>query len=95
LSVPDVKTGKLLSEASSGSGVDVIAYNQKLAHAYLPGAKSTTIAIVAISQNGTAKVLRTADTAEGAHCVTVDDRDQVYVCDPVHGKILVFKDSLD
>ncbi len=29
-----------------------------------------------------------------AHCVTADDRDQVYVCDPAHGKILVFKDSL-
>jgi DNA-binding beta-propeller fold protein YncE len=94
LSVLDVKTGKLLSEASSGSGVDVIAYNQKLAHVYLPGAESATIAIVAISPSGTAKVLRTADTVEGAHCVTVDDRDQVYVCDPVHGKILVFKDSL-
>lgn len=94
LSVLDVKTGNLLGEASSGSGVDVIAYNQKLAHVYLPGAESATIAIVAISPNGAAKVLRTADTVEGAHCVTVDDRDQVYVCDPVHGKILVFKDSL-
>jgi hypothetical protein len=37
---------------------------------------------------------RDTDTVEGAHCVTADDRDQVYVCDPVHGKILVFKDSL-
>jgi DNA-binding beta-propeller fold protein YncE len=94
LSVLDLKSGKLLSEASSGSGVDVIAYNQKLAHVYLPGAESATIAIVAISPNGASKVLRTAETVEGAHCATVDDRDQVYVCDPVHGKILVFKDSL-
>ena len=37
---------------------------------------------------------KTTDTVKGAHCVTADDRDQVYVCDPVHGKILVFKDSL-
>jgi len=89
-----LKTGNLLGEASSGSGVDVIAYNEKLAHVYLPGAESATIAIVAISPNGAAKVLKTADTVEGAHCVTVDDRGQVYVCDPVHGKVLVFKDSL-
>jgi hypothetical protein len=31
---------------------------------------------------------------DGAHCVTADDREQVYVCDPVHGQILVFKDTL-
>ena len=94
VSVLDLKSGKLLGEASSGAGVDVIAYDQKLAHVYLPGADSGTIAIVGISSSGAAMVLKTAETVEGAHCVTADDRDQVYVCDPAHGKILVFKDSL-
>jgi hypothetical protein len=94
VSVLDLKSGKLLGEASSGAGVDVIAYDQKLAHVYLPGADSGTIAIVEISSSGAATVLKTAETVEGAHCVTADDRDQVYVCDPAHGKILVFKDSL-
>ena len=61
---------------------------------YLPGADSGTIAIVGISSHGAPTVLKTADTVEGAHCATADDRDQVYVCDPVHGKILVFKDTL-
>jgi DNA-binding beta-propeller fold protein YncE len=94
LSVLDMKSGRLLGEASSGAGVDVIAYDQKLAHVYLPGADSGTIAIVGISSTGGASILKTAVTVEGAHCATVDDRDQVYVCDPAHGKILVFKDSL-
>lgn len=94
VSVLDLKSGRLLGEASSGAGVDVIAYDQKLAHVYLPGADSGTIAIVGISSNGAATVLKTAETVEGAHCATVDDRDQVYVCDPAHGRILVFKDSL-
>jgi hypothetical protein len=62
--------------------VDVIAYDQKLAHVYLPGADSGTIAIVGISSQGAATVLKTAETVEGAHCATVDDRDQVYVCGP-------------
>jgi DNA-binding beta-propeller fold protein YncE len=94
VSVLDLKSGRLLGEGSAGAGIDVIAYNQKLAHVYLPGADSGTIAIVGISTSGAATVLKTAETVEGAHCATVDDRDQVYVCDPAHGKILVFKDSL-
>jgi len=61
---------------------------------YLPDAHIGTIAIVGVSSSGAATVLKTADTVEGAHCTTVDDRDQVYVCDPMHGKILVFKDTL-
>ncbi len=38
--------------------------------------------------------MRFAPGSEGAHCVTADDRDQVYVCDPADGEIIVFKDSL-
>jgi DNA-binding beta-propeller fold protein YncE len=94
VSVLDPKSGKIVGHASAGAGVDVIAYNQKLAHVYLPGADSGNIAIVGISAGGAATVLKTADTVEGAHCVTADDRDQVYVCDPTHGKILIFKDTL-
>jgi DNA-binding beta-propeller fold protein YncE len=93
VNVLDVKTGKIVGHASDGAGVDVIAYNQKLAHVYLPGADSGTIAIVGISASGAATVLKTAHTVEGAHCVTADDRDQIYVCDLTHGKILVFKDA--
>jgi DNA-binding beta-propeller fold protein YncE len=94
LSVLDLKTGRILNQASSGSGVDIIAYDQKLAHVYLPGADSGTIAVVGISSKGAATILKIAQTVKGAHCTTVDDHDQVYVCDPAHGKILVFKDSL-
>jgi hypothetical protein len=93
VSVLDLKSGRLLGEVSAGAVVDVIAYNEKLAHVYLPGADSGTIAIIGVSATGAPTVLTTAETVEGVHCVTVDDRDQVYVCDPTHGKILVFKDS--
>jgi hypothetical protein len=50
------------------------------------GADTGTIAIIGISAIGTPTVLKTAETVEGAHCVTADDHDQVYVCDPTHGK---------
>lgn len=85
--------GKELGAVSSGSGVDVIAYNPTLAHAYLPGAGSATMAFVGVAASGQPTLLGTVPTARGAHCVTADDRDNAWVCDPDHGQLLVFKDS--
>jgi DNA-binding beta-propeller fold protein YncE len=93
LSVLDSNTGKVLGKAVSGNGVDIIAYNRKLGHAYLPGEESATMAIIGISSAGSATVLKTIQTARGAHCATADDRDQVYVCDPSKGQLLLFKDA--
>jgi hypothetical protein len=92
LSVLDSKTGKQLGAASSGSGVDIIAYNPNLAHVYMPGAKSGTMAVVGIDDYGAPKVLGTAKTPLGAHCVAADFRQGVYVCDPRGGKLLYFLD---
>lgn len=93
VSVLDLKTGKQISEASSGSGVDIIAYDDKLAHLYLPGEESATMAIIGISSHGAATVLGTVKTADGSHCVVADDRGNAYVCDPSAGRLLVFKDT--
>ena len=93
LNVLDLNTGTQLGSASSGAGVDIIAYNSRLAHAYLPGEESATMAIVGISGKGAATVLATVKTAEGAHCAAADDRDQVYVCDPAKGRVLIMKDT--
>ncbi|HSQ65282.1 MAG TPA: hypothetical protein VLM85_18815 [Polyangiaceae bacterium] len=93
LSVLDVDHGgKLLGSVSSGAGVDVIAYDAKRSHVYLPGAKSATMAIVSIAPDGKPSVLATVPTAEGAHCVTADDRGWAWVCDPRGGKLLRFAD---
>jgi hypothetical protein len=85
--------GKQLGSASSGSGVDVIAYSPSLAHVYFPGAGSATMAIVGVATSGQPTVLGTVPTASGAHCVTADDRGNAWVCDPEHGQLLVFKDA--
>jgi DNA-binding beta-propeller fold protein YncE len=94
VSVLGTADGKRLGEASSGAGVDIVAYNPELSHLYLPGGESATMATVGISSDGKASVLDTVSTASDSHCVATDGRDQVYVCDPGHGRILVFKDSL-
>ena len=93
VSVLDLKDGKRLGEASSGSGVDIVAYNPTLAHVYLPGEESATMAIIAISPEGKPSVLGTVKTADGAHCVAADDHNNVYVCDPSAGRLLIMKDS--
>ena len=93
LSVLDVQSGKQLGSASSGSGVDIVAYNPWLAHVYMPGAASATMAIVGIAANGTPAVLGIVATAKYAHCVAADDEDHAYVCDPTAGRILVYADK--
>jgi DNA-binding beta-propeller fold protein YncE len=93
LQVLSLDTGKVLGSASSGDGVDIIAYNPKLGHAYLPGADSATMAIIGISAAGAADVLKTVETARDAHGAAADDRDGVYVCDPSGGKIIAITDT--
>jgi DNA-binding beta-propeller fold protein YncE len=85
--------GKQLGSVSAGSGVDVISYNANLAHAYVPGSSSATMAFVGVAASGAPTVLGTVPTAHGAHCVTADDRANAWVCDPDRGQLLVFKDS--
>ena len=92
LSVLNLSTGAQLGHASSGDGVDIIAYNPELHHGYLPGEESATMAVIGISAKGEPTVLQTVKTARGSHCAAADDRGNVYICDPSAGRLLVLKD---
>lgn len=93
LSVLDMKSGQSRGLGGSTEGVDIIAYNPALHHAYLPGEDSASMDVIGISDAGVPSVLATVPTAKGAHCVTADDRGNAYVCDPKHGRLLLFHDS--
>ncbi|MGH7781221.1 MAG: YncE family protein [Candidatus Binataceae bacterium] len=93
LSVLDLAAGAQVAQASSGNGVDIIAYNPQLAHAYLPGAETATMAVIGITAKGAATVIGTVKTVKRSHCVAADDRGNAYVCDPSAGRLLVFKDT--
>jgi len=93
LTVFDLHDGKLRGSVSSGNGVDIIAYNSQLRHVYVPGADSATMTIVGISPAGKPSVLATVKTASGAHCVISDDADEIYVCAPAAGSLLIYQDS--
>jgi DNA-binding beta-propeller fold protein YncE len=85
--------GKVLSTVKSGSGVDIIAYDAKRAHLYLPGDESATMAIIGVSAKGSLAILGVVPTAKEAHCVTTDEQGTAYVCDPRRGQLLVVHDG--
>ena len=84
--------GKLLAAVKSGNGVDIIAYDAKHAHLYLPGDESATMAIIGVSAKGGLSILGTAPTVKDAHCVTTDEHGNAYVCDPKQGQLLIVHD---
>lgn len=91
--VLDGASGATLSTLSVGAGVDIIAYAPRLAHLYVPSARAATLSILGVGAKGRLTLLGRVPTALGAHCVTADDRGDAYVCDPAHGRLLVFRDS--
>ena len=89
----DPASGKVVSSASSGEGIDIIAYNAKLKHIYAPGSESATVSILAVSDKGELSVVKTFPTVERAHCVVADNSGNFYVCDPANAGLLMFKDE--
>ena len=84
--------GKPLGSATTGKGVDIIAYSPSLRHLYVPGGDSATLTILALGAGGKLDVLGGVAVAADSHCVAADDRARVYVCDPKQGALLVVRD---
>lgn len=89
----DPASGKVLSTVTAGAGIDIIAMNPKLKHIYAPGSQSATVAVISVSDKGELSLLRTVPGVERGHCVVADSSGNVYVCDPTHAGLLVFKDE--
>ena len=93
--VMDLKhDGKLVGSFSSGAGSDIISYNPSLGHLYLPGGESGTMAVLGVSTTGELSLLSTVATTIGADCVTADDHANAWICDPDHGQLLLYHDTL-
>jgi len=90
-----VDSGTLLGSVAVGAGVDVIDFNPRLSHLYVPSAKPGTLSIVGVGAHGELRAIATVDTAAGAHCVTADDRDHAWVCDVRGGKLLDIADTFE
>lgn len=86
------RNGKRIAMTKSGAGIDIISYNPRFRHLYVPGARSGTMTIFKVLASGRLQRWAVYRTAKGAHCVTNDARDLVWVCDPRAGSILEFRD---
>jgi DNA-binding beta-propeller fold protein YncE len=86
--------GRILGTLKVGKSTDLIGYNPSLKHVYVPDPKEGTLAIIGVSPNGEPRLLGTVETAKGSHAAAADDRGQVWVTDPNHGRLLVVKDTL-
>jgi DNA-binding beta-propeller fold protein YncE len=86
--------GQILGTLKVGKGTDLIGYNSTLGHVYVPDPKEGTLAIIGVSQGGEPRLLGTVETVKGSHAAAADDRNQVWVTDPDHGRLLVVKDNL-
>ncbi|MEO6708405.1 MAG: hypothetical protein ABIP42_02450 [Planctomycetota bacterium] len=87
--------GVQLSSAPTGEGVDIIDYDAKRRHLYVPGAKSATLTILGVSAKGELSVLATLPAAKGSHCVTSDGNGRVFVGDPDAGRLIVIEDKFE
>ena len=87
-----LRKGKILAELRPVDGMDIIAYSPTKKHLYLSGSKSADMAIVAVADDGTLKLLGKGAGASGGHCVTTDDAGHAYVCDPRGGRLVVDAD---
>jgi len=86
--------GSIKDHFRFGAGTDIVAYNSALHHLYVPASKTGQMAIVGVSGGGKLSQLGTVTTAQGAHCAVADDRNQVWICDPKAGRLLVVRDTL-
>jgi len=86
--------GQILGTLKVGKGTDLIGYNPTLRHVYVPDPKEGTLAIIGLSPGGEPRLLGTVETAKGSHAAAADNRAQVWVTDPNHGRLLVVKDTL-
>jgi DNA-binding beta-propeller fold protein YncE len=85
--------GRILGTLKVGKATDLIAYNPTIRHVYVPDPKQGTLAIIGVSAGGEPRLLGTVETAKGSHAAAADNRGQVWVTDPHHGRLLVVTDT--
>jgi DNA-binding beta-propeller fold protein YncE len=91
--VTAMKAGKVVAKLKPIDGQDIIAWSPAKRHLYLAGSRSKDMAIVAVGDDGSLKLLGKGAGASGGHCVTTDDAGHAYVCDPQHGRLIANADA--
>jgi len=91
--VVDLRTSKVVGEASAGADVDSIGYGATLGHLYVPGGGSADLSIFGVTSAGKLVLLGKVATAADAHTVAFDPTSRaLFVGDPAHGTVLIIHD---
>lgn len=85
--------GKLAGRATTGAGVDIVAYAGSTRRLYVPSGKAGTLEVFSVEADGALRSLRRVPAAQGSHCVAADERGHVVVCDPRGGRLLFYEDD--
>jgi hypothetical protein len=85
--------GKLAGQATTGGGVDIIAYAPSTRRLYVPSGRAATLEVFEVQADGSLRPLWRGTAAQHSHCVAVDDGGHVVVCDPPGGRLLFYEDG--
>ncbi|MEW5854531.1 MAG: hypothetical protein AB2A00_37490 [Myxococcota bacterium] len=92
--VLDVKAnGAVRSSFNMDGGATLMAFNPLNKHVYVRGDPGKEVAVLALSDAGELSLLGKMDIPEEGHCMTVDDRGNLWVCDGKNGAVVRLKDT--
>ncbi len=87
--VVDLASKKVVASAPAADGIDIIDYDCVRRRLFAPGARSATMSVFSVAQNGSLTPLPAVSVARGSHCVVLDEEGRAWVCDPDRGKALI------
>ncbi|HZW87537.1 MAG TPA: hypothetical protein VFF12_00540 [Myxococcaceae bacterium] len=85
--------GRLAGQATTGAGVDIVAYVTSSRRLYVPAGKAATLEAFEVQADGSLRSLWREAAAPQAHCVAADEGGHVVVCDPPGGRLLLYEDT--
>jgi hypothetical protein len=83
--------GARVGRVQASPGVDIIAYNPRNHHLYVPS-QGGDLTVIGVAADGSLTNLGVQDGAPGAHCVASDLQHTAYLCDSGHGSIVAVDD---
>ena len=85
--------GRLAGQATTGAGVDIVAYVTSSRRLYVPAGKAATLEAFEVQADGSLRSLWREAAVPQAHCVAADEGGHVVVCDPPGGRLLMYEDT--
>ena len=83
------RDGAVVSQISTGDGVDVIDYDATRGLLYAPSGKTAKLSVIKVGPQGELTLVAVAPTAAGSRAVLVDGSGNAYVADSAGGRLLL------